>query len=592
MKTYASRNFRIVLVGVEDKLDSCSTSSDSLQDQCYPTSLLPKQVVDATHSILYPQSAVDVLIYTLVERFHNAFQSLTMFIESLLDSYNQEVLRCKLFRSFQILNARHCYAVIQAILNEINNLVDKLYEYVGDIDNIDEVMSYHDDLHELFDEIEIDEVMIQDDYRKNVKLIQVLFESSRCLNGFCNFLQPYLKDKNSLTNEIIHQSHVIFCTLSMTGSSIMRRTTSAIDVLIIDEAGQALEAEVAITFGLHPSNLILIGDPHQLKATMLSFEAKKLQLDMSLMERLITRNAIPVKMLQTQYRMHSEISSYPNRAYYQQQLIDDNRNDTRILPLPLLFPKNQSDWLHECSRFAFIDLEGQEELGALGSCGNRSIRNPKEAQLVSQLINYLCLKSPCKLGIVSHISVITFYSGQVTCIQQTLQRSFPMMTFKVMTVDSFQGSECDIVILSFVRSNSNQSVGFIRDYQRLNVALTRAKHYLFAIGCVKTLSLCSELNNLVSDAIQRNRLFKSNILIRELSELIQERERNQITISSGYNDSHNSSSIKSSNRLNDHNGSDYRKITLISNNSNNHLKRDRSYYHSPNSNSPMMKRRR
>ena len=50
----------------------------------------------------------------------------------------------------------------------------------------------------------------------------------------------------------------------------------------------------------------------------------------------------------------------------------------------------------------------------------------------------------------------------------------------VLTVDSFQGSEADVVILSFVRNNAHGDIGFLRGFQRLNVALTRAKHLLFA----------------------------------------------------------------------------------------------------------------
>ena len=57
----------------------------------------------------------------------------------------------------------------------------------------------------------------------------------------------------------------------------------------------------------------------------------------------------------------------------------------------------------------------------------------------------------------------------------------------VHTVDSFQGSEADVVILSFVRNNTHRDIGFLRGFQRLNVALTRAKHLLLAVGCADTL---------------------------------------------------------------------------------------------------------
>lgn len=92
---------------------------------------------------------------------------------------------------------------------------------------------------------------------------------------------------------------------------------------------------------------------------------------------------------------------------------------------------------------------------------------------------------------------------------------------RVMTVDSFQGSECDVVILSFVRSNARGSVGFVSNFQRLNVALTRAKHLLISVGCANTLQRVTKKTGLISqvdegtqhlaeiirDAKVRNRLF-------------------------------------------------------------------------------------
>jgi hypothetical protein len=67
----------------------------------------------------------------------------------------------------------------------------------------------------------------------------------------------------------------------------------------------------------------------------------------------------------------------------------------------------------------------------------------------------------------------------VTCIQQALAAA-GLAGVGVHTVDSFQGSEAHVCICSFVRSNSRQLVGFVKHCQRLNVALTRARHVLVA----------------------------------------------------------------------------------------------------------------
>ena len=57
----------------------------------------------------------------------------------------------------------------------------------------------------------------------------------------------------------------------------------------------------------------------------------------------------------------------------------------------------------------------------------------------------------------------------------------------VSTIDSFQGQEKEIVILSLVRSNDESKIGFLSDYRRMNVALTRAKEQLFVIGDSSTI---------------------------------------------------------------------------------------------------------
>ena len=56
------------------------------------------------------------------------------------------------------------------------------------------------------------------------------------------------------------------------------------------------------------------------------------------------------------------------------------------------------------------------------------------------------------------------------------------MSIDIATVDSFQGRECDVVIYSTVRSNAARKIGFLRDYRRLNVALSRARDLLIIVG--------------------------------------------------------------------------------------------------------------
>merc|ERR1719174_3106942 len=76
----------------------------------------------------------------------------------------------------------------------------------------------------------------------------------------------------------------------------------------------------------------------------------------------------------------------------------------------------------------------------------------------------------------SQIGVITPYQGQVKAVQHSLGRRLDLTALvTVSSVDAFQGSEREVIVLSMVRSNTQGDLGFVADWRRLNVALTRAK---------------------------------------------------------------------------------------------------------------------
>jgi superfamily I DNA and/or RNA helicase len=93
------------------------------------------------------------------------------------------------------------------------------------------------------------------------------------------------------------------------------------DVVLADETNQATEPSALVPLQYHCKRLILIGDPKQLPATVLSPTAQHFGYGTSLFERLQAMK-VPVHMLQTQYRMHPVNSRFPNLQFYDGKLED------------------------------------------------------------------------------------------------------------------------------------------------------------------------------------------------------------------------------------------------------------------------------
>ena len=118
---------------------------------------------------------------------------------------------------------------------------------------------------------------------------------------------------------------------------------------------------------------------------------------------------------------------------------------------------------------------------------NMSCMNDKEADMVVGLFDYLVMNGvePDK------ITVLTFYNGQRKTIIKKLRhhRNFRCQpTLNVVTVDSYQGEENDIVLLSLVRSNKKHKIGFLEVDNRVCVALSRAKRGFYLFGNAELLA--------------------------------------------------------------------------------------------------------
>jgi hypothetical protein len=163
--------------------------------------------------------------------------------------------------------------------------------------------------------------------------------------------------------------------------------------------------------------------------------------------------------------------------------------------------------------YSFLQVDGPEKQQDSGSKSN-----PEEAKAVVALVQMIrsaaSSSSNTRQGEPwynpDRLRIITFYQGQVVLIKQLLSRA-GLGQVLVATVDSSQGCEADIVLVSFVRSNPGygtvrRSAGFLADDRRINVAMTRARYQLVCVGDAKgTLSQSGAvtLESIVRDAQDR-----------------------------------------------------------------------------------------
>jgi predicted DNA helicase len=221
------------------------------------------------------------------------------------------------------------------------------------------------------------------------------------------------------------------------------------DTVFLDEAGQCLEPLAWVVFRM-AEKIVMAGDPYQLPPTVLSWEAVQRGLQKSVLETAMQH--IPaIHLLDTQYRMRHSIAGFSNAYFYQDAL------------------KTAAQLENKGVHIYFIDTAGtgmEEKQGTDGT----SLQNEGELNVVQRLLELEAI-------VPERSAFISPYAGQVSCAKDRLPGSI-----RIRTIDSFQGQEADTVIISLVRSNDGGEIGFLKDYRRMNVAMTRAREQLFIVG--------------------------------------------------------------------------------------------------------------
>ncbi|XP_029354201.1 DNA replication ATP-dependent helicase/nuclease DNA2 [Echeneis naucrates] len=294
-------------------------------------------------------------------------------------------------------------------------------------------------------------------------------------------------------------------------------TRRRFDFCIIDEASQ-ISQPICLGPLFYAKRFVLVGDHQQLPPIVQNKEARSRGMDESLFKRLELHSEAVVQ-LNVQYRMNRQIMSLSNSLMYEGRLeCGSDRTASALLTLPFLHsvqselssysqrhPEHDLTWieasLSPSNPVCFLDCS---MVPAQESVEQGGVSNRTEADLIHKLL-LLLIKAGCK---PSDVGVIAPYRLQLKSISALLQAS-AFDGVEVNTVDRYQGRDKSLIILSFVRSTAEEGkLGeLLKDWRRLNVAVTRAKHKLLMLGSAATLRRYAPVEKLL------NHLQKENMII-------------------------------------------------------------------------------
>ena len=277
-------------------------------------------------------------------------------------------------------------------------------------------------------------------------------------SGVREDMQQYRLEQSGDPSECattLQSAQVVAATTATCGGTAMQ--SQSFDAAVVDEAGQLTEPGTLAATTL-ADRFVLVGDHQQLPPVVQSEDET---LTTSLFQRLIEEFPDAGVMLDRQYRMAQHIQAFASREFYDGQLRPATGEvaGQRIDQLDGVSLDSLPEHLRE--RVSFVDPDGAQT-------GNT---NPVEADAVAAVV-----EAYRETGVpAADIGVIAPFRAQVA----ELDRRLPDVA--VDTVDRFQGSSKEVIVVSFVATGALEGPIF-EDYRRINVALTRAKKALVLVG--------------------------------------------------------------------------------------------------------------
>lgn len=348
-------------------------------------------------------------------------------------------------------------------------------------------------------------------------LIPINKEIQDCEKSYKRAQERYEEIQHIADVNILKRAKLVACTTTRAARDIEILKRVSPSIVLLEEAAEIPEHHVVACLTSSCQQLIMIGDHQQLRPSYNDYQtARRHKINISLFERLI-RGRFPYKRLEYQHRMRPSISRLLVPHIYR-TLQDDHSvlkyENVKGIHCNMFF----------LSHSVFEDRE-REEL-------SRSHKNTFEALLICKLYKYLRMQGYPS----SKITVLSTYLDQVRLLRNLIRPieeefskkdsyiddvvNYPAvsshhdgpsneLTVRVAAVDNFQGEENEIILLSLVRSNMENKIGYLSEANRVCVALSRAKMGLYAIGNFELLKAKSNLwNNIVNDAEDRKSIGK------------------------------------------------------------------------------------
>ena len=312
-----------------------------------------------------------------------------------------------------------------------------------------------------------------------------LYRQAGELDGWARTLE------RRILSDVLDGADVVCCTLTGAGAEFMR--DRSFGTVVVDEAAQALEPAVWIPLQ-RCRRLVMAGDPFQLPPTVKSRKAERAGLGVTMMERLLPAYPEASALLTVQYRMHAGIMGFSNAYFYGGRLVAAPGVEARGMPLAgepaVRFvdtagagfaerrnPETQSRYNEDERLLLVTYLHGYRDRFAAPQPEAVDATEPPDAGMPDADV-------PEALPPWPSIALVSPYREQVEQLRADVAADPLLSRLDVVchTVDGFQGQERDWVLVSLVRANPGGDIGFLRDYRRMNVAMTRARLQLVVFG--------------------------------------------------------------------------------------------------------------